>query len=159
MLWAIGAAQAQPEPIKFGQPDLKDLKAAPFVGDSAAAAVVLCDYGTTRMEGHGEGLQIVFERITRIKILTPAGYDHASVGIPLYHREDQSERLSSVRGFTYNLVNGLVEKTKLEASSAFLEKRTPNVNVQKFTLPNVRAGSVIEYAYTLRSDFLFNLQD
>ena len=159
LLWAIGAAQAQPEPIKFGQPDPKDLKAASFVGDSAAAAVVLCDYGTTRMEGHGEGLQIVFERITRIKILTTAGYDHATVEIPLYHREDQSERLSSVRGFTYNLVNGQVEKTKLEASGAFLEKRTPNVNVQRFTLPNVRAGSVIEYAYTLRSDFLFNLQD
>jgi hypothetical protein len=57
------------------------------------------------------------------------------------------------------LVNGQVVKTKLEASGTFEEKRTPNVNVQKFTLPNVRAGSVIEYAYTLRSDFLFNFQD
>lgn len=42
---ATGAVQAQPEPIKFGQIDKLDLMAAPFVADSAAAAVVLCDYG------------------------------------------------------------------------------------------------------------------
>ena len=52
-----------------------------------------------------------------------------------------------------------MEKTQLETSGAFLEKRTPTVNVQKFTLPNVREGSVVEFAYTLTSDFLFNFQD
>ena len=33
------------DPIKFGQIDGQDLTAAPFVADSAAAAVVLCDFG------------------------------------------------------------------------------------------------------------------
>jgi hypothetical protein len=158
-LLAFGPAQAQTEPIKFGEPDPKDFAPAAFVADSAAAAVVLCDYGRSRMDGHNEGLQVVFERVTRIKILKKAGYDEASVEIPLYHRDEQSERVSNLRGFTYNLVNGKVEKTKLESTGAFLEKRTPNVNVQKFTLPNVREGSVIEFAYTLRSDYLFNFHD
>ncbi|MDO7853196.1 DUF3857 domain-containing protein [Hymenobacter convexus] len=152
-------AQAQPEPIKFGQVDKADLTAAPFVGDSAATAVVLCDFGRSRMEGHGSGLQVVFERVTRIKILRKAGFDNATVEIPLYHRDENQEKVSNLRGFTYNLVNGAVEKTRLEAAGAFLEKRTPTTNIQKFTLPNVREGSVIEYAYTLRSDFLFNFQD
>jgi hypothetical protein len=152
-------AQAQPEPIKFGQVAARDLTDAPFAADSGAAAVVLCDFGRSRMEGHTTGLQVVFERVTRIKILSKAGFDEAEIEIPLYHREDKSERVANLRGFTYNLVNGVVEKTKLEPSGVFLEKRTPNVNVQKFTLPNVRAGSVIEYAYTLSSDYLFNFQD
>ncbi|GAB3580905.1 hypothetical protein GCM10027345_23090 [Hymenobacter daeguensis] len=157
----VGLAQArpEPEPIKFGLVPAADLTAAPFVADSGAAAVVLCDFGRSRMEGHTTGLQVVFERVTRIKILSKAGFDEAEIEIPLYHREDKSERVTNLRGFTYNLVNGVVEKTKLEPSGVFLEKRTPNVNVQKFTLPNVRAGSVIEYAYTLSSDYLFNFQD
>ncbi|MBF9222224.1 DUF3857 domain-containing protein [Hymenobacter ruricola] len=152
-------ALAQPEPIKFGQVDKKDLTAEPFAQDSAAAAVVLCDFGRSRMEGKGAGLQVVFERVTRVKILRKAGFDYATVEIPLYHRDDDQEKVSGLRGFTYNLVNGVVEKTKLEASGAFIEKRTPTTNIQKFTLPNVREGAVIEYAYTLRSDFLFNFQD
>ncbi|MBF9143502.1 DUF3857 domain-containing protein [Hymenobacter properus] len=152
-------ARAQPEPVKFGQVDKADLTAAPFVADSAATAVVLCDFGRSRMEGKGDGLQVVFERVTRIKILKKAGFENATVEIPLYHREADQEKVSNLRGFTYNLVNGVVEKTKLEPTGAFLENRTPTINIQKFTLPNVREGSVIEYAYTLRSDFLFNFQD
>jgi len=156
---AARAGQAQPEPLKFGQVDAKDLTAAPFVGDSAAAAVVLCDYGRSHLKGQGASFQVVFERVTRIKILRKAGYDEAAVDIPLYHRDGNQEKVSNLRGFTYNLVNGQVVKTKLEATGTFLEKRTDNVNVQKFTLPDVREGSVIEYAYTLTSDFLFNFQD
>ena len=147
------------DPIKFGQIDGPDLTAVPFVADSAAAAVVLCDYGRSQLKGHGGGFQVVFERITRIKILKKAGFDEASVEIPLYHRNENSEKLTNLRGFTYNLVNGKVEKTRLETNGVFLEKRTPTVNVQKFTLPNVREGSVVEFAYTLASDYLFNFQD
>ena len=153
-----GAARAQPEPIKFGLVDSKDLTAIPFSADSAAA-VVLCDFGRSRLKGKNNGFQVIFERVTRIKILTKAGYDQATVEIPLYHRGENQERVTNLRGFTYNLVNGAVEKTKLEASGAFFEKRTANVNVQKFTLPNVRTGAIIEFAYTLSSDFLFNFQD
>jgi hypothetical protein len=153
------AACAQADPIKFGTIDAKDLTAAPFTSDSNAAAVVLCDYGRSRLKGQGSGFQVIFERVTRIKILTKAGYEQATVEIPLYHRDGNQEKVLNLRGFTYNLVNGAVEKTRLEATGAFMDKRTPTVNVQKFTLPNVRAGSVIEFAYTLTSDFLFNFQD
>ncbi|WP_460503941.1 DUF3857 domain-containing protein, partial [Hymenobacter agri] len=156
-------AQSSPkfpaDPIKFGQVDAQDLTTAPFVADSAAAAVVLCDFGRSQLKGHGTGLQVVFERVTRIKILKKAGFDEASVEIPLYHRNENSEKVINLRGMTYNLVGGKVEKIRLETDGVFLEKRTPTINVQKFTLPNVREGSVIEFAYTLTSDYLFNFQD
>ncbi|MGY3089715.1 transglutaminase-like putative cysteine protease [Hymenobacter sp. UYAg731] len=152
-------AQAQTEPIKFGKPDPKDFTAAPFVGDSAAAAVVLCDYGTTNFQYNNNDFQLISERTTRIKILKKAGYDAATVEIPLYHRGDSQEKISGLRGTTYNLVNGQVVKTKLDGTNTFTEDRTANVRVRKFTLPDVREGSVIEFNYTVISDFLFNFQD
>ncbi|MBU6122931.1 DUF3857 domain-containing protein [Hymenobacter siberiensis] len=159
MVLASLTAQAQTEPIKFGKPDPKDFTAAPFVGDSAAAAVVLCDYGTTNFQYNNNDFQLISERTTRIKILKKSGYDAATVEISLYHRGDSQEKITGLRGTTYNLVNGQVVKTKLDGSNTFTEDLTANVRVCKFTLPDVREGSVIEYNYTVISDFLFNFQD
>ena len=158
LLLAALAARAQ-EPIKFGKPDPRDLAAAPFVGDSAAAAVVLCDYGATTFQYINNDFKLVSERVTRIKILKKAGYDAATVQVPLYHRGTDEEKISSLRGFTYNLVDNHMVKTKLETANTFVEERTKNIRVRKFTLPDVREGSVIEYAYTVTSDFFFNFQD
>ncbi|GAB3580900.1 DUF3857 domain-containing protein [Hymenobacter daeguensis] len=152
------AARAQDAPIKFGKPDPADFTAAPFAADSAAA-VVLCDYGTTSFQYLNNDFQLVSERITRIKILKKAGYDVATVKVPLYHRDTNAEKISGLRGTTYNLVNGQVVKTKLDGSNTFSEDLTPNVRLRKFTMPDVREGSVIEYAYTVTSDFFFNFQD
>ena len=157
-LFGAFAAQAQPEPIKFGKPDPKDFTAAPFVGDSAAAAVVLCDYGTTRFQLKGSSFQLVTDRTTRIKILKKAGYDAATVTVPLYHRGTDEEKLGALRGTTYNLVSGQVVKTKLDVGTILTEARTPNIQVRKFTLPDVREGSVIEYTFSVTSDFTFNFQ-
>lgn len=165
LLVVLGGAVAAPtlgqnEPIKFGKPDPKDFDPQSFVADSAAEAVVLCDFGRSRFEvgAADEGFRTVFERTTRIKILSKAGYDWATVEVPLYHTGSQEEKFTNLRGFTYNLVNGAVVKEKLE-TAAFREETSPNVTTRKFTLPNVREGAVIEYSYTVVSDFLFNFQD
>ncbi len=164
MLLGACAAQAQQAPvvtpvtIKFGQPAPADFEAKNFVGDSAASAVVLYDYGSTRFRLNGLSFQMERERTTRIKVLKKAGYDYATVEVPLYHQGISEEKLTSLKGFTYNEVGGKIEKTKLDGSSIFSEDRTKNVRVRKFTLPGVRAGAVIEYSYSVTSDFLFNLQ-
>ena len=145
--------------IKFGQPDPADFSAKSFVADSAASGVVLYDYGSTRFRLKGSSFQLESDRVTRIKILKKAGYDLATVEVPLYHVGQNEEKLMGLRGFTYNEVGGKVEKVKLETGQAFTEERTKNTRVRKFTLPNVREGAVIEYAYTVTSDFLFNFQD
>ena len=145
--------------IKFGQPDPADFSAKSFVADSAAPGVVLYDYGSTRFRLKGASFQLESDRVTRIKILKKAGYDLATIEIPLYHRGTDEEKIVSLRGFTYNEVGGKMEKVKLETDKAFTEERTKNIRVRKFTLPNVREGAVIEYAYTVTSDFLFNFQD
>ena len=153
------APAVQPVEIKFGKPEPADFQAKSFVGDSAASAVVLYDYGSTRFRLKGSSFQLESERVTRIKILKKAGYEVATVEIPLYHQELKEEKVVGLRGFTYNEVGGKIEKVKLETGQAFTEERTKNLKVRKFTLPGVREGAVIEYAYTVTSDFLFNFQD
>ncbi|MBF9222223.1 DUF3857 domain-containing protein [Hymenobacter ruricola] len=151
--WLLaGAVQAQPEPIKFGQIDQKDLTAEPFAQDSAAAAVVLCDFGSTSVPNGGE---LRFDRVTRIKILKPAGLEWANVAVLLHHdRPGYAERLTNLQGFTYNLVNGQAEQSALAPATSLLLKKNEQCSLQKFALPNVRVGSVIEFRYTLYSNYL-----
>ncbi|MCA8832560.1 DUF3857 domain-containing protein [Hymenobacter pini] len=156
---ATTLAHAQADPIKFGKIDELDLTPKNFAADSSAAAVVLCDFGRSRFEYSEAGFLVVFERVTRVKILKKSGYEHATVEVPLYHRANREERLQGLKGFTYNLVNGQVVKEKLNSEAIFREESTPNVTTRKFTLPNVRVGSVIEYSYSVTSPFTFNFQD
>jgi hypothetical protein len=151
-------APVKPVVIKFGQPGPDDFNAKNFVGDSAAAAVVLYDNGVAHFRLNGTTFQLETERTTRIKILKKAGYDYATVEVPLYHRDGDEEKITSLKGFTYNEVGGKIEKVKLESGNMFSEDRTKNVRVRKFTLPNVREGAVIEYTYSVTSDFYFNFQ-
>lgn len=154
------SAKPAPLPIKFGQPDLGDFEAKSFVADSGAAAVILCDYGNSQFSSTAGKMVITTERTTRIKILKKAGYDYATVEVPLYHRDERAEKLSNLHGFTYlRGADGNITKTKLEASNTFEEKRTNNLIVRKFTLPNVQEGAVIEYSYVVTSTFFDNYQD
>ena len=108
LLSGAAVAWAQTEPVKFGQIDAKDLTAAPFAADSAAGAVVLCDYGRSRLVGYRDGFWVVFERVTRVKILEKSGYGAATVEVPLYHRDGNQGAITNLRGFIYNLVGGQV---------------------------------------------------
>jgi len=156
----VTSGKAAAVPLKFGQPDPADFEAKNFVADSGAAAVVLCDYGVAQFSSPGGRLGMTTVRTTRIKILKKAGYDYATVEVPLYHRENQSERLSGLKGITYlRGADGKITQTKLDAGNTFEEKRTNNWTVQKFTLPNVQEGAVIEYSYLVTSTFLDNYQD
>jgi hypothetical protein len=46
----------------------------------------------------------------------------------------------------------------LRKSGVFQDKLSKNQLVKKFTFPAIKEGSIIEYEYTIHSDFIFNLQ-
>jgi hypothetical protein len=167
LAWPLAAAaqtvvlnKPAPLPLKFGQPNPADFEAKNFAADSGAAAVVLCDFGVSQFNSSAERMVITTERTTRLKILKKAGYDYATVEVPLYHREGDAEKLGRLRGFTYvRGADGKITQTKLDASGIFEEKRTDNLLVQKFTLPNVQEGAVLEHSYVVTSTFFNNYQD
>jgi transglutaminase-like putative cysteine protease len=102
---------------------------------------------------------LVFKNFRRARILNKNGYDLADVTIPIYDDGKMEEELASLKAVTYNLENGKVVETKLDVKGAvFKDRINKRLSIKKFTFPNIKEGSIIEYEYRLNSDFIFNLQ-
>src|SRR5688572_20279643 len=146
--------------IKFGKITAEDFKQNVYSLDSSASAIVIADIGSTEMIGNNKNdFSLVFKKYKRAHILNKNGYDIANVEIGIYTNGSAEEELKSLKAVTYNLENGKVVETKLETKSAvFKDKINKNLVIKKFTFPNIKEGSIIEYEYKLESDFTFNLQ-
>lgn len=152
-------AQKDPK-FKFGDIKPADFSTTAYTIDTSAAAVVLADIGSSEFEGNNKGsFSIVFKNYRRAHILTKNGYGIADVEIPLYTSGSLEEELQNLKAVTYNLENGKVVETKLDVKKAvFKDKINKNLVVRKFTFPNIKAGSIIEFEYKVHSDYIFNLQ-
>jgi len=159
LLCASATMFAQEKPsIKYGKITPQDFTVVSPVIDSSTNAVVIADMGVSDIEGSTKGwFKFVYKRHCRIKILNQKGFDAAAITIPLYFRNGDEEKMIDLKATTYNLENGNVVATKLQNKDVFEEKQK-NYRIKKFTLPAVKAGSIIEYTYSIHSDFLFNLQ-
>ncbi len=146
--------------IKFGKVTPQDFDVKPPVTDSGANAIVVADWGNSDFVANTSDLSVSLEftRKTRIKIVNKNGFDAAKVDIHLYVSGSISEKLEGLRAYTYNLEDGKVVETKVESSAVFSENLNKNWVVKKFTFPALKEGSIIEYSYTIKSPFFFNLQ-
>ena len=152
LLCSAGPSYAQDrldrDPPAWGEIPQEHLEMDHYVPDSSAAAVILADIGILSFE---DDLDMVFERHTRVKILSEAGYDWATVTIP-YRAEDRTQRVRNIQGRTYRAVDGSrTEIHELEKESIFDEDVDGEWKQIRFTLPALRAGAVIEYRYKIVS--------
>ena len=156
----VTGVYAQKDPIKFGSVAIEEVKMTTYARDSSAEAVILADFGESSLQySSSDGFVLNFQRTTRIKILTKDGLNWGDFTIPLYHSGSNDEKLTGLKGMTYNLEGGKVVESKLKNDAIFKEKIDTNRDLVKITLPNVKVGSVIEITYKVTSDFLFNFQD
>ncbi len=143
----------------FGKINLNELQMTTYNRDNLAEAVVLYDIGKTLFTTGDLGVRFLFERITRIKILSKAGLKYAEIEIPYYIDKDGIEKISDIQGITYNLEGNTAKTSRLDPNQVYDEKINENWSQKKFALPDVKEGSVIEYRYSIESPFLFNLRD
>ena len=130
------------------------LSAKSTIIDSNTTAVVLADEGSVHYVGSKTGwFSYVFTRQTRIKILDKKAFDLAKVNVSLYGREENLEKLTKVEASTYNLENGQLVQTKLDPKDIFQNKVDKQHTEVKFSMPGVKEGSIIEYSYTINSDY------
>ncbi|WP_316803243.1 DUF3857 domain-containing protein [Pedobacter nototheniae] len=128
--------------------------------DSNANAVVLREFGTAMMQFNDNTgrLELYFDHHVKIKIYNKEGFKEANIVIPTYKDATREELVSDLRASTFNYVNGNFTETAMDKKAVFTEERGKYTRLTKFTLPNLKEGSVIEYSYRLSSPNLFNFK-
>ncbi len=146
------------ENYKFSKITPEELLKKSYDIDLSADAIILADVGITEMEGTSQGwFQVTQKRKCRIKILTKEGYSAANINILLRDRNGYRDRINSIKGVTYNLVNNVVVETKLNDENIFAEKLNKYKTLKKLSFPQVKEGSIIEFSYTFSTDNIFLL--
>lgn len=160
-IFLIPSLSAQIKP-KFGKIDLESLEMTTYEQDTGAHAVFLFDIGYARIEydkSGDNGWQVHMDRHVRIKILDQNGLEWGDVELGQYQSGSNKEKVGSIKAMTYNIENGTIEKTKMSNKDIFTEKIDKNRSKVKFAMPGIKVGSVIEYKYTLISDYIYSFNE
>ncbi len=162
LFFLFGTVTAQEKlPIKFGKVSLSDFDVKSPLIDSNTNAVVVADVGKSDFMANTSDLSfsLIFSIKKRIKIFNKKGFDAATITIPLYVSESgKEEKLEALKASTYNVENGKVMETSIGKADVFSEKHSKYYIYKKFTFPALKEGSIIEYSYQVKSDFIRNLQ-
>lgn len=148
------------EDFSFGSIRSEDIDMQQYLLDSTANAVILREYGKARFQfddQRGE-ISILFTHHVRIKIFNKEGNKHANIVIPLYKSGDRQEYVEGLKAITIN-VDGKREETWLDPKNVYQEAYSKYVNLTKFTMPNIREGSIIEYSYQIISPRIYNFRN
>ncbi|MBO0930508.1 DUF3857 domain-containing protein [Fibrella aquatilis] len=135
--------------VKFGQVTEADFALKPVPNDTTAEAVVLYESADSRFEFRNNRIQLITSFFSRIRINKKSGYDQATVDIPLRGKSTDADYAMSLEGVTYTLQNGQVTKQKMDKAAIRIENVADGYRIQKFTLPGVQEGCIIEYRYVL----------
>ncbi len=85
----------------------------------------------------------------RTKVYKESGTHWAQVKIG-YYSKNRYQEISNVKGTSFNLnAAGEVEETEMEKSAVYNKSINQSQSEVSFALPNVKAGTVFEYKYTL----------
>ncbi len=162
LIWAAGisfSANALSVNHKMGKPLPEELSMTIYESDPEAEAVVLYNSRYTGFEYRANGFILSNSFKKRIKILKEDGKKFGDVEIMVYDEEDGSGRdaLSGLKAITYNLENGNVVKTKLNGDLKSEQRLDQYYKLVKFSMPNVKVGSVLEIEYSIASDAISSI--
>ena len=151
---------AQKWPFKFGKVTEEEMQLEKCEFYPEAKSMVLGEYGNLSFSYSDDyGWKYEMEVTVRKKIFKITDSDQANVKISLYEpvKGSAKEEITGIKSYTYNIVDGKIEREKLD-NSEYYTKRINDYWVEiSFAIPNVKEGSVIEYTYRKTSDYLYNL--
>lgn len=140
---------------KFSKVTPEDFKTPAEAVDTSVAAVCIYDIGNSNFRATSSHFFIDTEVKVRMHILTERGREYANKSISYYSSSkkshDDNEHVTNVSAASYNLVDGKVVKTSMSGKYEFDEQVDDNVRRHKFTIPEVKVGSIIEYKYIVTS--------
>ncbi|MEO1033666.1 MAG: transglutaminase domain-containing protein, partial [Bacteroidota bacterium] len=145
--------------VEFGKVSMEELKEKAYAKDSSANAAVLYKYRKTYFASNVSSFSLITEVHERIKIYNKDGFDKATISLTLYKSRGTKENIGKLKAYTYNLEDGRIKKTELEKDQIYKSEYSYNYNEVRFTMPNVKEGSVLDIKYKITSPFYFNIDE
>ncbi len=136
----------------FGRITQQEYEMKIYPNDSTANAVFIFENGETQFYDGSRSINIKTKYYAKVKIFNKEGFDNATIEIPIYHSKERSEKVIDIKAVTHNGI----QRSSLKKENIFTEKVNDNWSIVKFTMPNIKEQSIIEYEYTLESPFKFN---
>lgn len=149
-LAAVSLLQAQKPDYRFGKVSEEELRMERYDRDPDAEAVILYEELRTYFL-IGNQFTRMTDYFIRIKVLKAEGKEYADINLPYVFQRENYANLDAV---AYNLVDGKIVKTPLKKQYLFREQVGDEQWMLKFSIPEVREGTVIEYCYRMNSDFV-----
>ncbi len=148
VVWAQAFGQ-----MKFPKISPADFATPPEAADTTVDAVFIYDIGETKFTVTSTGFALETTVKTRVHILTEQGRQYADKSI-VYHYDvkassDDHDKVKNVDATAYNLVDGKVVKTSMPSKYVFKEQVNDYYQRLKFSVPDVKVGTIIEYSYTI----------
>ncbi len=136
----------------FGNVSLQELKDTQSGISPESPAEIIYKEVTVELNVYGE---MAIQIMERIKI-----YDkdkarrYLTYSVPLYisSKTKKEDKMEAFKAVTYNLDNGNITEAQVKDDASFLNKTDKYLNQFKFTFPNVKDGSVLEYKYTIHTE-------
>lgn len=142
-------AQRNSDVPAFGKVEKADLELKECDFDKKADALVLFDAGELYCDIMTGDISMQLEHHVRIKILKDKGQSHADIHLP-YVSYRNLQQIKNLTAQTYNLdAAGNIVVTKVEKKLIYDKPVNKRKAEEVFTFPEVKAGSIIEYKYTM----------
>ena len=145
--------------VKFGKLSMEELTEKEYPLDKEASAAILYSNRNTYYQSNNGESQLITKIHKRIKIYSKEGFEHATEYINLFASNSDKEVVRNIKANTYNLENGTIVDTPLDKNQVFKSKLGFNYNQTRFSMPNVKAGAVVEFKYQIISPFIWNIDE
>ena len=148
--------------MKWGKPTDQELTMTEYPDDKDADAVVLFNKLDVYYGFIDGSFKVYYVHKTRAKVLKPEGKHVADRSIVIQDNASNGatkEVVTGLKAVAYNIEDGKVVKTKMERTMVNEERLDKYQKQIKFSVPQVKVGTVIEYEYHIESDYFYNLRD
>ena len=146
--------------FRFGKVSKEELQEETHPKDPDANAAVLYREQYSHIDySANDGFVLTTEVFERIKIYNNDGFEWGTHVIPVYTGGSKDENVSNLKAVTYTLEDGKIEEYKLDNDGIFKEERSKNFNVEKFTMPNLQPGCIVEFRYKFFSPYLSTIYE
>lgn len=161
LFFTVGTSSLLGQPFnrEYGKLGKAEISLEVYAPDTLAEAVILFDIGKTEILLTSDEQTIYFTRKKRVKILKDSGIKYSEISIPLYFGDRKLEQVKAFEGTVYNSEGGKMVKSTIGIKDKVQVKESDHWFVDKYTFPNVKVGSIIEFSYTVATPYFFNLPD